>query len=205
MSLLGEQELGVAASALRLQPPLVLGFVNFLLMFFIIPNRIRISEGGEYDFQCTEHRVGTQKPGVSQSTPSISETSANTWGTSQSIRASIPTEVRLLGWEPVNMPPSLAQPCKGRGGSLSPTCKHHSQPGARSPTRSGRPEPLGQACSQAVTLKLGCTGLCPQPISDHITGSGPKVAWGDQLPRTPRKPLQGSRRVFRLQECSHLI
>lgn len=40
--------------------------------------------------------------------------------------------------------------------------------------RSGRPEPLGQACSQAVTLKLGCTGLRPQPISDHITGSGPK-------------------------------
>ena len=72
-------------------------------------------------------------------------------------------EVCLLGWEPVNMPPSLAQPCKGRGGSLSPTCKHHSQPGARIPMRSGRPEPLGRACSQAVTPRLGCTRMCPRP------------------------------------------
>ena len=74
-------------------------------------------------------------------------------------------EVCLLGWEPVNMPPSPAQPCKGRGGSLSPTCKHHSQPGARIPMRSGRPEPLGRACSQAVTPRLGCTRPYPQPPS----------------------------------------
>ena len=64
-----------------------------------------------------------------------------------------------------NTPPSPAQPCKGRGGSLSPTCKHHSEPGARIPRRSGCPEPLGRACSQAVTPRLGCTRPYPQPLS----------------------------------------
>lgn len=28
--------------------------------------------------------------------------------------------------------------------------------------RSGRPEPLRRACSQAVIPRLGCTGLCPR-------------------------------------------
>lgn len=81
-------------------------------------------------------------------------------------------EVCLLGWELVNMPPSPAQPCKGKGRSLSPTCKHRSQPGARIHMRSGHPEPLGRACSQAVTPSWAAPGrtLSPSLITSRALG-----------------------------------
>ena len=165
--------------------------------------------GWKHDYQWMECGGGTQKTGVSQSTPrcfTVTEICLPTGETSQLEQTCFYPDWKVhqseLAWEPVNLPAQpRPAPARAREESLSPTCKHHSQPGARIPMRPRMPpeSPGWGVFTGCEAPRLSCTQAVPAaPVSDLIMGSGdpvwPRVTRG---PRTPRKPCTASRRAFR--------